>query len=252
MPAYNAEKTIAESIKTVMRQTYEHWELIIADDGSTDNTPTTVSKYIISEPRISVISASTNAGVASARNRAISQAKGEYIAFLDSDDLWHEEKLAKQLQFMMEKDAAISYTATAYMYEGARSSYVLPAAPKLTYEQLLKRNLMSCSSVMVLREKMLKFPSGFMHEDYAAWLMIVKKEILAHGLNEPLLIYRLTKTSKSAKRFRSAKMLFNAYRHVGFSVFASLFLTARYSLHSFSKRALRQIMPYHALDQTIE
>ncbi|MCL1883842.1 MAG: glycosyltransferase [Defluviitaleaceae bacterium] len=255
MAAYNAEDTIAESIESVLSQTYEFWELIIVNDGSTDGTAGIVSRYAEAEQRIRPFFGE-NKGVAYARNFAIEQAKGEYLAFLDSDDLWNAEKLSKQLKFMFETKATISYTATAYMYGEAPSSYVLSAVRELPYKKLLWRNLMSCSSVMLLSAKMIPFPSDFMHEDYAAWLQIVKKESFAYGLNEPLLTYRISKNSKSAKRLRSAKMLYNAYRHVGFSVFIALIFTFRYSFHSFAKRGALsskiQVVPNHSLNQSVK
>ena len=239
MPAYNAAKTIQASIESVIAQTHKDWELIIIDDCSTDGTFKLVRNIAANDDRIRLLTNEHNLGVSSTRNIGITQAQGEYIAFLDSDDLWHKDKLEKHLQFIIKTQAEISYTGTAYMNEqGQISKYTLPAEKEFTYKDLLRRNIMSCSSVMVRREAMIPFPQGFMHEDYAVWLQILRKVGHAHGLNEPLLIYRMATKSKSGSRIRSAKMNFNTYRHIGFGALVSVFLTLRYSWHSISKRFL--------------
>ena len=236
MPAYNAVSTIGESIESVLVQTFRDWELIIVNDASSDDTVKIAEIY--EDSRILIHSHSTNQGVAAARNTGLQHVKGEYIAFLDSDDLWEKDKLEKQVRFIQENDAAISYTSTAYIRNGKISGYVLRAEQELTYRNLLKRNLMSCSSVMVRRDYMISFPKGYMHEDLAVWLQIVKKVGYAHGLDEPLLIYRMGESTKSSSRIKSARMTYNTYINVGYGNFASLLFTLRYALHSISKRFL--------------
>ena len=237
MPAYNAEKTIAQSIESVLAQTYYEWELLIVDDGSSDSTISIVNSLAENDSRIRLFINEKNMGVAKTRNFGIEQASGEWIAFLDSDDLWHENKLENQLRFMEEVGAQIGYTGTAYITEsGSVSGFVLRAERELTYSKLLKRNLMSCSSVMVRRDVMRAFPDGMMHEDYVVWLRILREVKCSYGLDEPLLLYRISTNSKSGNRVRSAKMIYNSYREVGFGRCVALFLTFRYSFHSISKR----------------
>ena len=239
MPAFNASETILKSIESVTSQSYKEWELIIIDDCSTDDTAEIVLPLSEQDPRLIYLKNETNRGVAHSRNNGIKKARGEWIAFLDSDDLWGNTKLEKQLAFMKAKKAKISYTATAYINsEGKRSNYVLQAKEKLTFRDLLKSNLMSCSSVMVSRDIMQNFPETdeMIHEDYVVWLNILQGENYAYGLNEPLLIYRLSASSKSGNRIRSAKMIFNAYRRVGFGFLSSMLLTLFYSVHSITKR----------------
>jgi len=238
MPAYNAEATISESIDSVLAQTYDNWELIVVDDASTDSSPRIIQDYATKDTRIRSLQNPKNSGVAATRNRAIANAGGKYLAFLDSDDLWHKDKLEKQLNLMQTTGAKISFTATSYITKsGHMSSYIQEVPPTFTYQNLLRRNLMSCSSVMVELATMLPFPKGHMHEDYATWLQIIRNTGHACGLNEPLLIYRLSDTSKSAKRLNSAVMIWNAYRHVGYNQVSSTVLTLRYSLHSIKKRS---------------
>jgi teichuronic acid biosynthesis glycosyltransferase TuaG len=230
MPAYKADDTIDESVQSVLSQTYINWELIIIDDGN--ETPL---KY--GHEKITVIRNEQNMGVAYCRNRGIKLAKGEYIAFLDADDLWRKDKLKKQIVFIQENNADISYTASAYI----GSSYVLPVVEKFTVKELQKRNLMSCSSVICKRDLLLEYPFTYrkhVHEDYSTWIRIVKKVGVAYGLDEPLLIYRMSDNSKSAKRTSSALMTYNAYREVGYNVSVAFGLTVRYAVWSIKKRKL--------------
>jgi len=239
MPAFNAEKTISQSIESVISQTYKDWELIIINDNSSDKTAQIIKEAADNDNRIRYLTHEYNKGVAEARNAGIKIAQGERIAFLDSDDLWTADKLEKQLSLIKEKNAIISYTATSYINEaGKKSGYILQASPRLTYRQLLKRNIMSCSSVIVQRDAMLRhpFPKGDMHEDYAVWLSILREADHAYGHNEPLLIYRISAGSKSHNRLRSARMLLASYKHIGYGRVAAFLLTVRYLFHSVSKR----------------
>ena len=242
MPAYNAARTIQESIDSVIAQSYEHWELIIIDDHSTDNTMQIAKQATNENTRIRYFANAKNKGVALSRNKGIQEAKGEYVAFLDSDDLWHPDKLKNQIAFMKQNNATISYTATAYINNGIRSDFVLRAEKQLTRKNLLKRNIMSCSSVMVSREMMLKhlFPERKekIHEDLVSWLNILNKVGIAYGLDEPLLTYRMSRNTKSSGRLTSAIMTLNAYRCVGYNFIVSCLMTLRYAKHSLSKRYL--------------
>ena len=237
MPAYNAQRTIGASIQSVLDQTYTDFELIVINDCSTDDTASILSEFL-KDPRIRLLTNSKNSGVAHSRNKGVSASQGEYLAFLDSDDLWHKNKLAHQLEFMKEQNAVISYTSTAHMDADSNMyDYVMRAKERLTYKEMLRHNLMSCSSVMVKRDAMLPFPEDEqIHEDYVVWLTIVRTVKYAYGLDEPLLIYRMAKGSKSSKRMLSAKMIYNAYRKVGHGTVASSFITLRYSVHSIGKR----------------
>ena len=256
MPAYNAEKTVKASIDSVLAQTFLDWELIVINDASTDKTAGIVQQLAENDRRVILLTNEKNSGISPSRNRGIHHAKGEWLAFLDSDDLWREDKLEKQLRFIEETEAVISYTATAYITRTGKmspdissdmpedmsekeSGYILRAEKEFTYKELLKRNLMSCSSVIVRRGAMIPFPDGReIHEDYVVWLSLVRTVGCAYGLDEPLLIYRMTKGSKSSGRIASAKMTYNAYRHpqVGYGKIAAALLTLRYAGHSICKR----------------
>lgn len=230
MPAYKADYTINESVRSVLLQTYINWELIIIDDGN--KIPLNYN-----HEKITVIRNKQNMGVAYCRNGGVKLAKGEYIAFLDADDLWSKDKLEKQIAFMYENNAEISYTASAYI----GSNYILPVVDKFTVKELLRRNLMSCSSVICKKDLLLEYPftnRKHVHEDYSTWIRIIRKVGVAYGLNEPLLTYRMSNNSKSAKRASSALMTYNAYRDVGYNSSVALGLTIRYALWSIRKRKL--------------
>lgn len=240
MPAYNAEKYIAESVNSVLEQTYQDFELIIVDDCSGDRTYEMILDMQKKDSRIVVYKNPQNAGVAATRTFAISKAKGEWIAFLDSDDLWRNDKLEKQVGLIEgNKEIDISYTASAYINEEGKSfSYVLHAKEKVSYKELLKANIMSCSSVMVKKDiiQRIGMVRDDMHEDFTAWLLILREGRLAYGIDEPLLIYRLVGNSKSSNRVKSAKMIFNSYRYVGYNCLSATLYMLRYSIYSISKR----------------
>jgi len=240
MPAYNAEKYIEQAIRSVIKQTYAEWELIVIDDGSKDDTATILAEFAKQDHRIRFLQNEKNKGVSYTRNRAVELAKGEWIAFLDSDDQWLPEKLEKQLALVDQyPDMVVGYTASSFIDDvGEPYGYIMPAIEKLTYDMLLCKNLMSCSSVIIRASIMkgIKMPNDKMHEDYFVWLTVLRKYGIAYGINEPLLIYRLCANSKSSNRLKSAKMLFQSYHAVGYSAVLSWMLLLRYSFYSISKR----------------
>lgn len=241
MPAYNASATVGASVASVLAQTVTDWELIVIDDGSTDGTAAILSALADGDRRIRFLQNEKNSGASYTRNRAVALARGEWIAFLDSDDMWRPDKLEKQLALAAaHPDMVIGYTASAFMdEEGKPYGYVMEAEERTTYRTLLKRNLLSCSSVMIRASVMkeIAMPGDGMHEDYFVWLTVLREGGVAYGINEPLLIYRLSAHSKSAGRIKSAGMLFRSYRAVGYGPVTAGCLTLRYTIHSVTKRS---------------
>ncbi len=239
MPAYNAQAYIRQAIQSVRQQTFTDWELILVEDCSSDQTLSLIQQAAKEEPRIHLIQNSYNLGVSQSRNAGIAQAKGEWLAFLDSDDCWHPEKLAHQLDFAEKHNYAFTFTGSGFMDENGKAlSYHLPVPDSLTFRQLLKQNLISCSSVLIHRELLAAFPSNAeqMHEDFALWLMILRDRVpAAFGLNEPLLIYRLSSSSKSGNKFKAAAMTFRVYRYVGLSLPEALYYWFWYVMRSLKK-----------------
>ena len=146
MPAYNAEKYISDAIQSVQRQTWADWELIIIDDCSSDHTASIVAACQQQDARIRCFCNPHNMGVAQSRNRGIQLAHGEWIAFLDSDDLWTPEKLEHQLAFALRMHSDFTFTGSSFINEDSLPlSHCLEVPLQLSYRQLLKQNLISCS-----------------------------------------------------------------------------------------------------------
>lgn len=232
MPAYNAEKTIQESIQSVLLQTYHNWELIVVDDCSKDSTHTLVLNMAKSDCRITVLQNTHNFGVSSSRNLGITMACGEWIAFLDSDDIWKKDKLEKQVGMISQRlDADLIFTGSAFIdSKGNKSSYCLDVPSKISYHGLLKQNVISCSSVLIRKYLVMKYPMKYdeMHEDYAVWLQVLRDGGHAYGLNEPLLIYRLSNNSKSSNKKKAAYMTYKVYRYMGLGFMESLYYFSWY------------------------
>ena len=237
MPVYNGEKYIKDAILSVLGQTYQDWELIIIDDCSSDHGVALARGF--SDPRIRVVENNCNRGVAYSRSKGIGLSRGEWVAFLDADDMWEKEKLARQVDLIKEKDAVLVYTGSAFIDEdGKHLQYVLPAKEKIGYEELLGQNILSCSSVLVRKDilRTIPFPGGQMiHEDFAVWLAILRQGYLAYGIDEPLLVYRLSKKQKSANKLAAAIMNWHTYRHIDVPLGLALWSQARYAVNGIRK-----------------
>lgn len=241
MPAYNAEGTIKDAIESVLHQYYTTWELIIIDDFSSDGTQTVAQEYCRRDKRIHYMRNEQNLGVAESRNRGVEQAAYDWIAYLDSDDMWTPDKLQKQVSLLnVKKNASLIYTGTAYMTaEGVHLETILKVPETVTYSELLKQNIISCSSVLVKKEKALsyKMQRDDLHEDFAAWLKILRAGNQACGINEPLLIYRLSDGSKSGNKWKAAIMNFKTYRYIGLNIIQSLYYMCFYIVRNLKKYA---------------
>ena len=237
-PSYNSERFIKESIESVLSQTYKNWEMLIVDDGSTDDSPSVIERYVSMDDRIRLIRLNQNSGVAVARNTAIAEAKGRYIAFLDSDDLWMPEKLEKQLQFMEEKNAEVTSTAYFRMDEfGNIKDGVVTVPERTTYSALLKSNVIGCLTAMYDISKVGKvYMSKVGHEDYTLWLRILKMGYDAYGLALPLAIYRVRDASVSGNKLKAAKYQWKIYREIEkLSLLDSLICFLQYAYHGLGK-----------------
>ncbi len=218
MAAYNAEKTIKQAIDSVIAQTFQNWELIIVNDCSVDSTGEILKKFSLIDNRIKVIDNQKNSGASLSRKTALDNAGGEWIAILDSDDLWERDKLRRQLYVAHKMDAKLVFTGSAFIDENDEMmDWQLHVPKTIKYRSLLKQNLISNSSVLVKRDLYEKYYAvgDNMHEDFAIWLQILKTGIIAYGIDKPLLIYRISRKSKSGNKWKAARMNWNAYRYVG-------------------------------------
>lgn len=216
-PAYNAERFIGETIESVQAQTYENWEMVIVDDLSTDQTVHIVKEYAQRDSRIKLIQLEKNSGPAVARNTAMDNGQGRYIAFLDSDDEWLPEKLEKQLKFMQENDYEFTYTKYRRMKEDGELTNGISAAPgTLDYDDLMKSCVIGCLTVMLDREKIgeERMVNIRTRQDYAFWLALTRKGFVVHGLPEVLAHYRLVADSISSNKLKAARQNWYVYREI--------------------------------------
>lgn len=191
MPSYNTGRYIKETIDSVLAQTYSNWEIIIVDDCSTDNTDAVVSQYLVDE-RIRYIKNDANRGAAISRNRALREAKGRWIAFLDSDDLWEPQKLEKQIAFMQENDYHFSYTSYSEMDEGGKLNGITVTGPKkITKKGFFNYCWPGCLTVMYDRAfvGLIQVADIKKNNDYAMWLKVCRKAT-CYYLDEDLALYR--------------------------------------------------------------
>lgn len=238
MPAYNCEKFIEDSINSVLTQTYSKLELIVIDDGSQDNTEKIIKKLSKEDPRINFIKNEKNLGVSETRNKGISLASGDWIAFLDSDDIWEKTKIEKQMKYAEITRAEFIFTGVAYINENGEAyngSFEVPM--QVSYKQLLRQNVITCSSVLVKKHffKDIQMEQDDMHEDFAVWLRILKTGIFAHGINSSLLIYRVSRNSKSGNKLKTIRMTYKVFRFIGLNPIPSIYYMTNHLLRSFMK-----------------
>ena len=238
MPAFNAESTIKEAIDSVCSQTYRALELIVIDDASQDQTSYVAECQATQDGRIRLLRHEKNAGVSLSRCEGAQFARGAWLAFLDSDDLWLPEKLEKQIALRDRTDAKLLFTASGFIKEdGKPLDYVLHVPEMIGYRKLLKQNLISNSSVLIQGELYERCSTlgDDMHEDYACWLNVLKEGRTAYGIDEPLMIYRLSPGSKSSDKLEAAKMNWRTYRAVGLNVFRAFYYMAWYTINGILK-----------------
>jgi sugar transferases involved in lipopolysaccharide synthesis len=238
MAAYNAEQTIEQAINSVLSQTYTNFELLVVNDCSKDRTVELVKKIAAKDGRVRLISNVKNSGVSYTRKHGLEEAKGSWIAILDSDDAWAPEKLEKQIDLQRRTNADLLFTGSAFMdSEGQSIDWHLHAPAEVTYRQLLKQNVLSNSSALVRKELYAKHYAigDGMHEDFAIWLSILKKGTKAYGVDEPLLIYRIAKSSKSGNKVKAARMNWNTYRYVGLNLMEAIYYECWYIFNGIRK-----------------
>ena len=191
MPSYNTGKYIRQTIESVLAQSYKNWELIIVDDCSTDNTDEVVKPFL-SEQRIKYLKNEMNSGAAVSRNRALREAKGKWIAFLDSDDLWKPEKLYKQINFMENNGCSFSYTNYSEIDEDGKPNGITVTGPKkITKTGFYNYCWPGCLTVMYDRDVvgLIQIADIKKNNDYAMWLKVCQKAECYH-LDENLALYR--------------------------------------------------------------
>ncbi len=239
MPVYNASRFLSQAIDSVLNQTYSDFELIVIDDCSKDDSFSILKEYEEKDPRVRVFKNEENKGVSYTRNFGVKNARFDYVALIDSDDMWEKDKLSKQMKLFLDyPDTDITYTGCAFVdTQSVRSEYEFSVETSVTYKKLLKQNIMSCSSVVLKKKWLIKYPMAFdnMHEDFAVWLSILKDNGVARGINEPLLIYRVDRNSKSGNKFKSMMMTYRVYKYIGLNIFSRLYYLVFYTISGIKK-----------------
>lgn len=210
IPVFNAEKYIVETLNSIYNQTYKNFEIILVDDCSTDGSAAIIEEQKKAHPEIVYHLQEKNMGAAVARNTALSIAKGQYVAFLDSDDIWQPEKTEKQLKLLKEKDGAFSFTAIEMIDDdGKLVKKKRKVKEKVTYKFLLRNTMIPTSSVIIDRNKTGEFsmPLRRSGQDYATWLQLLRDGTVAYGINEALVQYRVGHKSLSSNKFKSIKQV---------------------------------------------
>ncbi|WP_431223033.1 glycosyltransferase family 2 protein [Serratia sp. L9] len=219
-PAYNSERFILEAYNSLLEQTHTNWEWLVTDDCSSDNTYKIINEIAKSDKRISLESNLKNSGAAIARNKSLSRASGNFIAFLDSDDKWFPTKLEKQLQFMNERNVNFCFTAyTLVDVQGQLKNECvdIKSPESVCYSDMLKkRATIGCSTVMLRRcaFEYIEMPDIRTGQDYVLWISLLKTGAEAVKLQEILTMYRIVPGSISRNKLKKALRQWEIYRKI--------------------------------------
>lgn len=218
-PVYNCESLLEETIKCVLNQTYGNWELLLVDDCSSDNSADVIKKYIKKDKRIKYFKLKENSGAAIARNYALSQSSGRFIAYLDADDLWKPEKLEKQVKFMLKNDYAFTCTDYEKIDEQGNSlNKIIKIPNKVNYNLFLRNTIIQTVGVMVdtliTGKELIVMPNIRRRQDAATWCQLLKAGFDCYEVPECLSYYRVVSNSLSSNKFKAIKMNWYWYRKI--------------------------------------
>lgn len=240
-PVFMAERFIGQTILSVQAQTYRQWELLLIDDCSTDGSADVIRPLAAHDPRIRYVRLEHNSGAAVARNKALELARGEYIAFLDADDLWVDFKLEHQLRFMADRKADFVFAAIVPVdEEGTPMRRPIPVPAKADYRHLLSHTVIATSTVLLRREAFGPFTMPLRRggQDYATWLMLLRLTACAYGQNEVLTHYRVCKDSLSSNKLSSVQQVYSIQREEGIGSVSAAMNTLGFCLYAFKKHYL--------------
>ena len=238
-PAYNSAKFIAETIQSVQNQTYENWEMIIVDDGSSDETLAIVQAFIDEDKRIQCYKLEQNSGPAVARNFAIEKAKGAFMTFIDADDIWFPNFIENSIKTI--EKTGVSFVFSSYKrsnenLEFVYSDFIVPQ--KVTYTDILKSNSISCLTAFVDIKTLGKkyMPLIRKRQDMGLWLNYLKVIPFAYGIQETQAIYRIRENSLSRNKSDLIQYQWQFYRAVEqLNIFQSLYYMAHWMYRGFMK-----------------
>ena len=241
VPCYNCEKYIGETIDSVLNQTFSHFELLLIDDCSTDKTAAKIKKYVKKDTRVKYYRLKENSGAARSRNHGLSLAKGRFIAFLDADDVWLEDKLERQLSFMITNHYAFSCT-TYEKIDGKGNHLKNIVMPKvITYDLYLKNTIIQTSTVIVdlsiTGKELVTMPSLKRRQDAATWCQLLKNGYTCYSITDTLSYYRVLNDSLSSNKLKAAWGTWHLYRDVEkLPLGKSIWCFIHYAYHAVGKR----------------
>jgi glycosyltransferase involved in cell wall biosynthesis len=216
-PCFNVEIYITRTIECILSQSYSNWELLLVDDKSTDATMQIIQDYLLKDSRLKLIRLEKNSGPAVARQTGIDNAKGEYVAFCDSDDLWEPEKLSIQISFMLNQSLEFSCTAYAQISEDEQpNGKVIHPQERANYKTVLKSCPIGNSTVIVAKNliEQVRIPNIRKRNDYVLWLTLLKKTPYCYGIDEVLVKYRLRSDGISNNKVSLVKYHWYIYRKI--------------------------------------
>jgi len=239
MPYYNKKNYFLKSISSALKQTYINLEILIIYDDQNRDDLEYIESCIKNDSRVKIIFNDNNKGVAYSRNKAISIARGEYIAFLDCDDYWETNKIEIQLNFMLTHGYDFSHTTYQVINYEEKIVRIIRAQETLKYKKLLKSCDIGLSSVILKRELLsdMKFPELKTKEDFVLWLNLAKKSVDLVGLDKPLMFWRKTPNSLSDSILQKLKDAFKVYHlYEKKNFFYSIFCVIRLSAYALFKK----------------
>jgi glycosyltransferase involved in cell wall biosynthesis len=234
MPTYNSENYISESIKSVINQSYENWELLITDDFSTDKTIKVVQDFQKQDDRIILFQLKINKGAGIARNNSISNAKGRFIAFLDSDDRWKPNKLKTQIDFMLFNKLSLTYSGYDVINEKGSYIKTIIAPESINYSEILSNNYIGCLTAIYDTNSIGKkyMPDIRRRQDWVLWINILELIRETKGITDSLAIYVDRKDSISGNKFLMLKYNWTVYSNIlGFNKVKSFLLMINFIIH---------------------
>lgn len=239
-PCYNSELNISNTIKSILNQSYENWELLLIDDNSNDKTIRIIEKF--NDKRIKLFKNSSNIGTGPSRNVGIKNSSGKFICFCDSDDIWLRDKLKIQLNFMKMHNFPISYTSYYIINEaGEETGKIIKSIEVLDYYKYLKTTIIGLSTSMINTHQVkdLKFLNLRTRQDTYLWISLLKKGFKAYGINKPLVKYRVHNKSISYNKISAARMVWYLYYNLEKMGFLrSLYYFSHYAISSLKKKFL--------------
>ncbi|WP_435945563.1 glycosyltransferase family 2 protein [Dryocola sp. BD586] len=243
MPTFNSAATIKESIQSVLEQTYPHWELLITDDCSTDDTLKIIQRFAASDSRIKFFQNKINSGAGVSRNNCIANALGRFIAFLDSDDMWQKDKLTRQVSFMLENKYYLTYTQYQKIDQYGNITGKIHPPQRVNYSELLKANVIGCLTAMYDTNRLGKvyMPTIRKRQDMALWLKILEEIDYAWCLQEELAFYREGHQSLSSNKI---KILFSQWvfykEYLKFNTIKAAWYFGFYIIRSIKKHGIKK------------